>query len=457
MNLTGKKPRNGGKVLPNSKQKGDELAARLERLPHSRFNLMILGVGVVAFLVEAMDTSIIAAVLGPLKEALALSPAQLGTLSVAAVATTVIGILIVGPFADIFGRKKMLILGVAIAEVFTCLTYFANSFMTFFLLRLITGLGLGFIFPITLTYLAEFVGSKHRAYYTGVCNGVLGLGYFMTMLISYVITPHYGYHVLFLVPGVLLLSIPYVIFLAPESPKWLVASGYLTQAEAVVEKIEYQVRHWTKKELPPVSPIKSAFDETGTRFDIISKRYIGTTLALWVMLSMTFIVFYTRLLYMPLILSTQGINLKNSLLYATIMNAAAIPGNLMGGAMMHAIGRRWTIAIYGFLTGLSAIAFSFVTSHVMLIVVGCSIFWFDTFAAQKMLINESYPTGARATGASAAEFVARGIGGILWAGIVPTLLVSWGVHNLFIVIGSAALVLIPLTGLMVRETRAAVL
>ncbi len=279
----------------------------------------------------------------------------------------------------------------------------------------------------------------------------------MTMLISYVITPHYGYHALFLVPGVLLLSIPYVIFLAPESPKWLVASGYLTQAEAVVEKIEYQVRHWTKKELPPVSPIKSAFDETGRRFDIISRRYIGTTLALWVMLSMTFIVFYTRLLYMPLILSTQGINLKNSLLYATIMNAAAIPGNLVGGAMMHAIGRRWTIAIYGFLTGLFAIAFSFVTSHVMLIVIGCGIFWFDTFAAQKMLINESYPTGARATGASAAEFVARGIGGILWAGIVPTLLVSWGVHNLFIVIGIAALVLIPMTGLMVRETRAAVL
>ena len=448
----------GKSAVPTDyRQKTEELAARLERLPNSRFNLLILGAGVVAFLVQAMDTSVIASVLGPLKKILALNPAQTGLISVAAIITTVVGVLLAGPLADLYGRKKILVLGVAIAELFTCLTYFANHYATFLVMRLLSGFGLGFIFPIGLTYISEFIGGKERAYYSGVCNSMLNFGYFMSMLVSYWITPVYGYHAVFLVPGILLLSIPYLIYAVPESPKWLVAHGQVIEAESVVAKIENQVRRWTGRALPPVSHVKLAFEDAGKILDIFSKKYLATTIKLWIMFSMTFVVFYTRLLYMPLILSSQGIDLNHSLLFATIMNFASVPGNILMGILMHVIGRRWTIATYGLLTGLFCIAFSFVTGHVMLIVIGCGIFWFDTFAAQKMLINESYPTGTRGTGAGAAEFVARTIGGILWAGIVPTLLVSWGVHNLFIVIGIASLLLIPMTGLMVRETRTAVL
>ncbi len=448
----------GKSAVPTDyRQKTEELAARLERLPNSRFNLLILGAGVVAFLVEAMDTSVIASVLGPLKKILALNPAQTGLISVAAIITTVVGVLLAGPLADLYGRKKILVLGVAVAELFTCLTYFANQYATFLVLRLLAGFGLGFIFPIGLTYISEFIGGKERAYYSGVCNSMLNFGYFMSMLVSFWITPVYGYHAVFLVPGILLLSIPYLLYAVPESPKWLVAQGQVAEAESVVEKIENQVRRWTGRALPPVSHVKLAFEETGKVLDIFSKKYRATTIKLWIMFSMTFVVFYTRLLYMPLILSSQGIDLQHSLLFATIMNFASVPGNILMGILMHVIGRRWTIATYGLLTGLFCIGFSFVTGHVMLIVIGCGIFWFDTFAAQKMVIAESYPTGIRGTGMGAAEFVARTIGGILWAGIVPTLLVLWGVHNLFIVIGACALLIIPMTGLMIRETRAAVL
>ena len=102
----------GKSAVPTDyRQKTEELAARLERLPNSRFNLLILGAGVVAFLVEAMDTSVIASVLGPLKKILALNPAQTGLISVAAIITTVVGVLLAGPLADLYGRKKNIGLG----------------------------------------------------------------------------------------------------------------------------------------------------------------------------------------------------------------------------------------------------------------------------------------------------------------------------------------------------------
>ncbi|MCU4161163.1 MFS transporter [Acidiphilium sp. AL] len=450
-------------VVPQSQadldllRKSAELSARLERLPNSRFNIMILAVGMIAFLVEGMDTSVVAAIIGPLKMALKLTPTETGTLSVAAVLTTVFGALIVGPLADLTGRKKMLIAGVLIAEVCTILTYFANSFTTFVLFRLLTGLGLGFIFPITLTYLAEFVGSKNRAYYTGICNSILGLGYFLTLLIGYVIVPFYGYHALFLVPGILLLFVPYLILVAPESPRWLVAHGHTAEADKVISNIEAKVARWTKKPLPAMREVRIAFDEIGKPGRIFSKEYLRTTIALWIMFSVTFMMFYTRLLYMPMILNLHRINLKHSLLYAAIMNAAAIPGNLLAGALMHYIGRRWAVAVYGIFTGIFVLAFSFAAAPWLLILLGSGIFWFDTFSAQKMLINESYPTGARGTGASAAEFVARFLGGVVWAGSVPILLSISGVHSLFILMGVAILFLVPVAGLSVKETRAAIL
>ena len=93
-------------------RRGAEIAARLERLPPSRFNWIVLSVGALAFLVEAMDTSIIAAVVKPIQTSLGLTPAQVGSLSVAAIFTTVIGVLLVGPLADKFGRKRMLVVGI---------------------------------------------------------------------------------------------------------------------------------------------------------------------------------------------------------------------------------------------------------------------------------------------------------------------------------------------------------
>ncbi len=439
------------------KQKTQELAARLQRLPFSRFYLIVLGGAMLANLVEAMDTSVIASVLGSLKKVLALTPAQTGLISVAAIITTVIGILLAGTLADLYGRKKVLLIGVIMAELFTCVNYFVNSYELFLLFRLLGGFGLGLVFPIGIPLLAEFVRAKERAYYGGVLTGTLNLGYFLSMLVSYLITPVYGYHAVFLVPAILLVSIPYIIYLVPESPKWLVTQGRIAEAESVVDKIENQVRGWTGRELPPVTQVKLEHEESGKFLDILRKKYRANTIKLWIMFSMTFVVFYTRVLYMPIILTAHGIDLQHSMLYASIMNFASVPGNIVMGILMHVIGRRWSIATYGLLTGLFCIAFSFATGHVMLTVLGCGIFWFDTFAAQKMVIAESYPTGIRGTGMGAAEFVARTIGGILWAGIVPTLLVLWGVHNLFIVIGACAILLIPATGLMIRETRAAVL
>jgi putative MFS transporter len=437
-------------------RRGAEIAARLERLPASRFNWIVLSVGALAFLVEAIDTSIIAAVLEPIQTSLGLTPAQVGSLSVAAILTTVIGVLLVGPLADKFGRKRMLVVGIIVAEIFTMLTYFASDFPTLMTYRLITGLGLGFIFPVTLTFVAEFVGSKERGYFTGLCNSVLGLGYFLSLLISYVIVPRYGYHATFLVPGLLLPAIPYVILAMPESPRWLATHGKIEEAEKIVAGIEARVQNWTGSPLPPPKVIVMP-EQTGRIRDLFGKTYLRTTLVLWLMLSMTFVVFYTRLLYMPLILTQNGIDLKNSLLLAGVMNAVAIPGNIGGGLLMNIIGRRWTVASYGVLTGVFALAFATTSSPLLLFIFGCGIFWFDTFAAQKMLINESYATPVRATGASSAEFVARSIGGILWAWSVPSLLVLWGPHLLFVVIGVAAMILIPLAGLAARETRGQVL
>ncbi|RKX90240.1 MAG: hypothetical protein DRZ90_16525 [Spirochaetes bacterium] len=70
-----------------------------------------------------------------------------------------------GWFTDRISRKKLLIIVVAVGEIPCFLTgfeFFTQSTASFILLRILTGIGIGGIYPLTFSLIGDYFSEDHR-------------------------------------------------------------------------------------------------------------------------------------------------------------------------------------------------------------------------------------------------------------------------------------------------------
>lgn len=129
--------------------------------------------------------------------------------------------LVFGHYNDRISRKKLLIIAVAVGEVPCLLTGIAgvtDNFEMFVLMRTLTGFGIGGIYPITFSLLADYVSDKNRAKASAMVDIAWGLGIMSgPILASYALSTDYGWRLAFILAA--LPSFPLIIiywFVATE-------------------------------------------------------------------------------------------------------------------------------------------------------------------------------------------------------------------------------------------------
>lgn len=132
-----------------------------------------------------------------------------GTIGFVASAFTLIGAIIsilFGYFTDKVSRKKLLVLTVLIGEIPCFLTGIAPltlTFQGFLILRILTGIGVGGIYPLTFSLLADYFAPKHRATAAAFIDISWGLGMMVgPLLAAYGLTTAYGWRFAFILAAV---------------------------------------------------------------------------------------------------------------------------------------------------------------------------------------------------------------------------------------------------------------
>ncbi len=331
------------------------LLTRLDRAPVTRTLRVGISVVVLVWLLESFDiglVSVLILVLGPHWD---LSSGQIGLLGASGTIGLLAGMLPAGRLADLYGRKKVLLVGTAVFAVFTLLSAFSTNFALLIVLRILAGLGEGAIFPVPYLMISELVNKEARGRIMGYAQWVLNGGYTLPALVGLwavsTFDTEWSWRVPCLIGGLPLLLVPVLAKWVPESPRFQLrkaARQGSTRARDDVRKLVTQI----EDEAGIATTTRSSTRDPGSLDETRSMSrcgcataggaYLRRSLIAYAALTSSFIVWYTMLTYAPKIYGMLGATKSNSLLYTGVMMFVSAFGVFYQGKLADSEGESWS-------------------------------------------------------------------------------------------------------------------
>jgi putative MFS transporter len=387
--------------MAGNEQKSAELVTRLERLPFSRWHRNFFVLSFFGIMFDAMDFALFGAALPPIAREFGLGPAQAGLLATVGLVGAFLGALFWGTLSDYIGRRTSFQATVGIFALFTGLVAASWNVLSLSIFRFLSNFGLGGEVPVTTTLASEFSPSRIRGAMAGNILAAFPLGLVVAALLSLAIIPNFGWRALFvvgLVPAVLLF---FVRRYMPESVRYLLSKGKVTEAERTVEHIEQQAlgRALTTDEIKalPIKP-EVAVPSYVTVFELLSGGRATRTILLWIV-SFCFLWSSNGILFMlPTILQERGIPLTQAITFMLIQAIGGVFGYSACSFLIDRFGRRPVLFLYYFIGAFFHLWFA-MASGVWVYVAAFLVGWVNpgVFGSTAVYVSELHPTHMRAT------------------------------------------------------------
>ena len=334
--------------------------------------------------------------------------------------------LMIGAFlsilSDKYGRKKILILGAFIIFFFGILTSFSSSYLSFLFFRILVGIGIGIIFPVSFSLASEMSPINNRSNYLNNIAFSYPLGEIIVCLLCY----WYLYDCNNWRKVVLFAAIPafisfILLFKIQESPRFLLNNNQNEEAFNILNEIgkEKGIELTSFEKIMIVKEIekdKSLGTIEVSYLYLLSDEYFEISIRLWILWICSSFIFYGFIYIFPQILAAKNPieETKNLYLDLLIANTFMIPVTIVGGLISENkyLGRRYSMAGCYIVCAVMTL-FCIVSSSSMYIWGGLLKFCACCeFSILTTYTSEVYHTKIRTIGSSAANIITR-IGGII--------------------------------------------
>jgi MFS transporter, putative metabolite:H+ symporter len=399
------------------------LIARIEAVPFSRWHLRPrLIVGSATFF-DAFDSVSLAFVLPVLIREWRLSPSEAGWLIAVGYLGQLVGALLFGALAERVGRVRSAAAATTLMSVMSLACAAAAGPASLLALRFVQGIGVGGEMPVAAVYMNELSKAHGRGRFLLLYELIFPIGLLVTGQIGALVVPAFGWPVMFVIGGVPGLIIAALMLRLPESPRWLIAQGRLSEADAIVAAMEASAGRPSSFMPEDEAPIDEApADEVRVAHaggrpgdaavsarwrEMLSPFYRRRTLVVWTLWGAAG--FFTNGLanWMPTLYhSAYGLELASALRAGTINTLAQILVLLACAFLIDRIGRRrWTVTCFAAGAALLAILGTFAAASVahvlMFVTLGYGLVG-SINAVLYLYTPEIYPTRMRAIGAGSA-------------------------------------------------------
>lgn len=397
------------------------ISERLSNLPLGKFHWKLLGLTMLGWAFDSMDTGIVAFVLAKMVSAWNLSSEQIGFVGSVGLAGMAVGAMLSGWLADIVGRKKLFAATLVLYSLATGLCGLSWSYESLLVFRFLVGFGVGGQLPVAVTLMSEYSPARYRGRMIVLLESAWAVGWLAASVIAYVIIPRYGWQVAFFLGSLPALMVFYLWRLVPESVLYLIDKGRFAEAHEQVAKIEQSLG--VAVGAPP-SAEEIAAPKTQFRFlDLWSGPYLKRTICLWILWFGTVFAYYGIFTWLPTLLVKSGHTLIRSFEFVMWMTLAQVPGYFAAAALVDRIGRKITLASFLLACALCAYMFGNAKTVQEIVLWGCLLSFFNLGAWGVLYTYspEMYPTHARATGVGFAAAFGR-VGGILAPSVVGAMM-----------------------------------
>lgn len=162
-------------------------------------NRAVIGLLFVGVLMGALDISIVGPALPSIETFLKLDPRYAGWIFSIYVLFNLTGISLFARMSDIYGRRNIYILALAIFAAGSLWVSLAGSFGSLLAGRAIQGFGASGIFPVASALVGDLFPRERRGRILGLIGAVFGLAFLMGPFIAGVVLKYFQWHVLFVI------------------------------------------------------------------------------------------------------------------------------------------------------------------------------------------------------------------------------------------------------------------
>jgi SP family xylose:H+ symportor-like MFS transporter len=346
------------------------------------------------------DTAVISGTIEALRSVFGLSGFSLGFTVASALIGTIVGSLVAGRPADVFGRRAALLAIAVLYFVSAVGCAVAWSWASLLFFRFLGGIGIGGASVVSPMYVAEISPARLRGRLVAVTqlNIVLGIlvAFFSNYWIAGLGLGAAEWRWMLGVVAVPAAAFFFLLFLTPQSPRWLVAHGRADEAEAVLVRlgsdpaaVEAEVLEIRKSlDLEHHSLAESLFQPAYRR-----PVLLVIAIAAFNQLSGINAVLY----YAPAVFRMAGAGHDTALLQSVLVGGSNLVFTLLAMALIDRFGRRRLMLVgsIGYILSLSATAWAFYRYGTA----------FDAFGSRLVLVSLLAFIGAHAFGQGAVIWV----------------------------------------------------
>ncbi len=358
------------------------------------------------------DTAVIAGATSALEKLYNLDKFWLGFTVSIALMGTIVGTMVVGKPADLYGRRKILFYLAVFYALSSLGCAFSFSWISLLFFRFLGGIAVGGVSVVGPMYIAEIAPAKYRGRLVGMFqfNVVLGIlmAYFSNYLVGLLALGDVEWRWklgVMAIPSVLFFI---TLFFIPRSPRWLVKMGMIGEARAV---LILTGEEFVEKEIDEILDSIKSEKENGKEVLFSKKFSYPIFLAVSIAIFNQFTGINGLLYYLNDIFAQAGFSKVSGDLQSVAIGATNLMFTMLAMSIIDKVGRKILLLIgsIGTAVSLTGVAFIFFTnSHqnllVWLLISYIAFFGFSQGAVIWVYISEVFPNSVRSKGQALGSF-----------------------------------------------------
>ncbi len=379
------------------------------------------------WMLDAMDVMLYSIVLAYLIPALGISKSTGGLLNSLTLIASAMGGLLFGVLADRIGRKRALMLSIAVYSVSSLACGFSQSVAQLAVFRFVLGLGMGGEWATGAALIAETWRAEHRGKALGMMQSAYAIGEALAALVVMLVYPHFGWRAVFffgVAPALLVLWIQRRV---PEPELWTKRKSREASATPLRKIMTPEIRR-----SGTIATLMNACSMFG---------YWG--LFTWI----------PSYLALPVSLGGRGLSLVQATSFFWVLCIGKWFGYVLFGFVADRIGRRKPYVAYLLVAALLVPVYGSVQNRLGLLLLGPLVAFFGTgfFSGYAAIASEIFPGEIRAAAMGFSYNAGRGIAAVA-PFLVGALSIHYGLGPAFFVL-AAAFFAAALLALALPETR----